>query len=107
MKIALFDDYRPGIVVGNRIADASEAAGDIMLLPPLLRMPALIESFDELGPAFQELESSSGVALSSVRLRAPIPRPSKILCAGRKLPGGDGCTAAPLDHVPQVPADDL
>ena len=96
MKIALFDDYRPGIVVGNRIADASEPAGDVMLLPPLLRMPALIESFDELGPAFQELESSSGVALSSVRLRAPVPRPSKILCAAANFREGMDAPLRPL-----------
>jgi 2-keto-4-pentenoate hydratase/2-oxohepta-3-ene-1,7-dioic acid hydratase in catechol pathway len=80
MKLALFNDHRPGLVTDDRIVDISDVAGDaIMGLAPAQRMPAILERFAEIGGAITRLDGA--VPLSEVRLRAPLPRPGKILCA--------------------------
>ncbi len=49
MKLALFNDYVPGVVNGDRIVDLSGILGQaIMGLPPADRMLALIGDFDRL-----------------------------------------------------------
>jgi 2-keto-4-pentenoate hydratase/2-oxohepta-3-ene-1,7-dioic acid hydratase in catechol pathway len=80
MKLALFNDHRPGLVRGDVIVDISHVAGDaIMGLAPAQRMPAILERFAEKAGEFAQVDG--GVPLSEVRLRAPLPRPGKILCA--------------------------
>jgi hypothetical protein len=80
MKLALFNDYIPGGVNGDRIVDLSGIAGPAMMnLPPTDRMSALIADFDRLRPKIAGSASSQGLPLSEVKLRAPAPRPSKML----------------------------
>jgi 2-keto-4-pentenoate hydratase/2-oxohepta-3-ene-1,7-dioic acid hydratase in catechol pathway len=81
MKLALFSDYRVGVVRGDRIVDVSTVAGtSVMDRAPSQRMPALMERYDELRPALEAV-GGNGIPLSEARLRAPLPRPGKILCA--------------------------
>jgi 2-keto-4-pentenoate hydratase/2-oxohepta-3-ene-1,7-dioic acid hydratase in catechol pathway len=80
MKLALFDDYTPGLVVGDRIIDLSESVGvQVMDLAPPERMPAIIADFDRLQPKIAAAAGHPGRPLAQVRLRAPVPRPSKML----------------------------
>ena len=49
MKLALFNDYVPGVVKGDRIIDIGSIVGPaVMNLPPADRMLALIADFDRL-----------------------------------------------------------
>lgn len=81
MKLALFNDHHPGIVIGDAIHDASEAAGAaVMNLPPTLRMSALLERFEDIRETL-EAKKGPGQPLSAVRLLAPLQRPGKLLCA--------------------------
>src|SRR6266849_3017044 len=80
MKLALFNDYIPGVVNGDRIVDLSGILGQaIMGLPPADRMLALIADFDRLRGKIADASTGQGVPLSGIRLRAPVPRPSKML----------------------------
>ena len=48
---------------------------------PQLTMQAFIDDFDRLRPALERLAAEgAALLLSTVRLRAPLPRPGKILC---------------------------
>ena len=48
---------------------------------PQLTMQGMIDSFDKLRPALErQVAEGEAQPLSSVRLRAPLPRPGKILC---------------------------
>ncbi|EHJ59593.1 fumarylacetoacetate hydrolase family protein [Novosphingobium pentaromativorans] len=79
MKLALFNDYCPGLVVGDRIVDLSAAVGEaIMAELPRDRMPEIIARFAELRPAIEACSDQPGQALEQVRLRAPLPRPRKM-----------------------------
>jgi len=80
MKLALFDDYQPGIVVGDTIVAVADVAGpEIMAQAGVYRMSALIERFDDLRAALEQAAARPGRPLADVRLRAPVPRPSKML----------------------------
>lgn len=84
MRLALFDDYRLGVVAGERIVDVTG------ILPAHDADPvsagwwrALCRDFAGLRPALQAAAAAGpAVALTGVRLRAPALNPSKIIaCA--------------------------
>ncbi|HUX67462.1 MAG TPA: fumarylacetoacetate hydrolase family protein [Terriglobales bacterium] len=81
MKLALYDDYRPGAVAGDRIVDLGATVGAaVMALDPPRRMGAIIAGFDRLrGPMAAAAAAGPGQPLAAVRLRAPMPRPGKML----------------------------
>jgi 2-keto-4-pentenoate hydratase/2-oxohepta-3-ene-1,7-dioic acid hydratase in catechol pathway len=72
MKLVQFDTGRPGILTDAGVVPIDDLA---------YTMEAVIESFDRLRPAL-ERRASEGEALplERVRLRAPLPRPTKIMC---------------------------
>jgi 2-keto-4-pentenoate hydratase/2-oxohepta-3-ene-1,7-dioic acid hydratase in catechol pathway len=79
MKIAVIDDYRPAKVVGDGVIDLSAIAGPaIMNQRPRDRMISFIEVFDSLRDQIAAVDGPV-VPLSQVHLRAPVPRPGKLL----------------------------
>ncbi len=80
MKLALFDEYIPGVVSGGQIIDLSGAVGkSVMDLHPMDRMTAIISDFGHLRNRIADAATGQGKPLSGVRLRAPMPRPNKML----------------------------
>ena len=84
MKLVLFqtaeqDEPVPGLLTERGVVNI---AGVIENLPmPQLTMQGVIEAFDRLRPALErQAAQGEALSLSSVRLRAPLPRPGKILC---------------------------
>jgi len=84
MKLVLFQksgrgEPLPGLLTDHGVVDVSglvEAS-----YTPQLTMVGLINSFEELRPALaRQAAECEAMPLSSVRLRAPLPRPGKILC---------------------------
>jgi 2-keto-4-pentenoate hydratase/2-oxohepta-3-ene-1,7-dioic acid hydratase in catechol pathway len=79
MKIGLFNDHRPGVIRGDQIVDLSGIAGSpIMGQRPRERMLLFIEGFEAMRAA---IAAATGpvLKLSDVQLRAPVPKPGKIL----------------------------
>ena len=84
MKLVLFQIAPdaapvPGILTERGVVDVSGA------LPPSatpqLAMQGIIDGFEQLRPAFEKLAAEGEARpLDAVRLRAPLPRPGKILC---------------------------
>lgn len=81
MKLALFDDWRLGLVRGEEIVPVDDLVAPIERVAPDEVMRPLIERFAQFAePLAAALESRDGVALSSVRLRPPLPHPVNISC---------------------------
>lgn len=87
MKLCLFEttdapgERRLGAVVEGGVAELTAALGDAAALPPQARMEAVIDGFEGLRAAFDRIAAGGpSHADGSFRLRAPLPRPSKILC---------------------------
>lgn len=81
MKIVLYNDHQIGLIKDDSVVDVSR------LVPkretPQLTMEGLITNFDSLKADLQrELDRGQGVPLSGVKLRAPIPRPGKVVNMG-------------------------
>lgn len=82
MKLALYDDYIPGLIVEGGIVDLSAAVGPaVMGAPPAERMIVLIERFEDLKDEVARAGEQAARRLSEVALRAPVPRPQKLLFA--------------------------
>ena len=79
MKIAFFNDYRMGIVVGSNIVDVTEVVGDIPHLSPSDQLNGLIEQFPQYKTKLEEASKGSGAPLSEVSIRPPHPRPNNIV----------------------------
>jgi 2-keto-4-pentenoate hydratase/2-oxohepta-3-ene-1,7-dioic acid hydratase in catechol pathway len=84
MRLVLFQtsergEPSPGVLTDRgvvSIADAVEKSHT-----PQLTMQRLIDAFERLRPALERLAAEGeALPLASVRLRAPLPRPGKILC---------------------------
>jgi 2-keto-4-pentenoate hydratase/2-oxohepta-3-ene-1,7-dioic acid hydratase in catechol pathway len=89
MKLVLYDasadgassQFKPGILKNDSVVDIQGAVQRLPAGSPQQLMEAIIDSFDSLRPELDRLlESGRGLPLSAVRLRPPLPRPSKILC---------------------------
>ena len=82
MRLVTFDDFTPGVVRGDEVVDLTPAIGEIAQLPWDERIPALIEGFSKLKPAIEKQTADGrGKPLASVKLRAPNPRPGKLICS--------------------------
>jgi 2-keto-4-pentenoate hydratase/2-oxohepta-3-ene-1,7-dioic acid hydratase in catechol pathway len=81
VKIVLYDDYKVGLLKDGNVVDVSA------VVPrggtPQLTIEGLITNFQSLKGGLQRaLDQGEGIPLSSVQLRAPMPRPGKIVCMG-------------------------
>jgi 2-keto-4-pentenoate hydratase/2-oxohepta-3-ene-1,7-dioic acid hydratase in catechol pathway len=82
MKLALFNDYRLGLVDGQRIVPVPGWRGSRDPRRAQERMAQLIVDFPQERPRLEKvLARGPGILLSQVRLRAPLPRPGKLICA--------------------------
>lgn len=91
MKLVLYNDYVPGLLKGDRVIDISG------IVPKgrdgQATMELIIEQFDALRPKLEQaLATGAGVPVTGVRLRAPLPRPGKVVAMGvnylENVPGG-------------------
>jgi 2-keto-4-pentenoate hydratase/2-oxohepta-3-ene-1,7-dioic acid hydratase in catechol pathway len=80
MKLCLFDDFIPGRIDGDGVVSLAALVPELMAAPGFYRMQGLIEAWDRVGA---DIAAHDGrpTPLPSVRLRAPVPRPTKLLCA--------------------------
>jgi 2-keto-4-pentenoate hydratase/2-oxohepta-3-ene-1,7-dioic acid hydratase in catechol pathway len=82
MKLALFNEFRLGVIQDHRVVDAMEALTGLQFRKPQDMIEEVITRWDQLKPKIEAaIRGKEGVALASVRLRAPVPKPSKLICA--------------------------
>lgn len=95
MKLGLYDDYVPCRVDGNKVIDLAPLMPEIMAVPGPYRMRELIEGWEKLEPVVRNYKAE-GVDLATVRLRPPVPRPTKLLCAQANFKEGLENTTRPV-----------
>lgn len=78
MKLVLYDAHRPGVLTDGGVVDISVAVG--LGRNGQETMTNLIRDFESIRPAIErEVREGRPTPLASVRLRAPLPRPGKLL----------------------------
>ena len=81
MKLCYFNDYRLGVVKGDQVVDITDAVKDVPHLETRDIIIGLIAKWDSHKAKVEKAAADGkGVALASVRLRAPVPRPGNIDC---------------------------
>ena len=81
MKLGFFNEYRLGVVKGDTIVDIQPVLGSLGSREPQDLIAQVISAWDDLKDALEAYAAGHrGEPLASVRLRAPLPRPSKIVC---------------------------
>lgn len=81
MKLALFNDFKLGIVQEEHVYDVSDVVNWDQNRPQE-SLEKLMADFDELkGKIEQALSTAPSFAVADVRLRPPVPRPSKVIAA--------------------------
>ena len=81
MKILYFDDFRLGILKGERVVDVTAVVRDVPHTGPHNLISGLIEHFHVYRRRLEEaVAAGSGVPLASVRVRPPLPKPTTVVC---------------------------
>ena len=89
MRFGFYDEFRPCLVKQDGVVDISELVGAFPGAPPQCVLETLINKFDALRSALQKAEASGKtIPMAQVRLRAPVPRPGKVLCGRRNFKEG-------------------
>jgi len=80
VKIGFYDDWKPCIVKENGVIDFSAEVADLPNVRPQILLEEIIMNWDRLRPRLEQLSNSGTVVpLANVRLRAPVPRPGKVI----------------------------
>ena len=81
MKLLFFDNFRLGALRGDMVIDLTDFAQVIPHTDPHTLISKLIESYANYREELQRIiDSSSGVPVSQVTIRPPLPRPANIDC---------------------------
>ncbi len=82
MKLVLYNDYQLGVLHDGHIHDAMAAVAGSSFRRPMDMMEEVITGWAELRPRIETAAAAAaGLPLDSVRLRAPVPKPTKLICA--------------------------
>ena len=105
MKLCFFDDFKLGAVKGDTVVDVTGAVQDIPHTGPHDLINGLIENFADYRSALEAAaEAGTGVAVSGVRIRPPLPRPVTIDCmAVNYMEDGTLAEPAPINAFHKSP----
>ena len=82
MKLVLYNDYQLGVLHDGHIHDAMAAVAGSSFRRPMDMMEEVITGWAELRPRIETAAAAAaGMPLDSIRLRAPVPKPTKLICA--------------------------
>ena len=82
MKLVLFNDYRLGVLQNGNVVDVMASLDGLHFHKPQEMVEGVILGWDQVKPKIeQEIQGKEGVPISDVTLRAPVPKPPKLICA--------------------------
>ena len=99
MKLVLFDeDFKLGVLKNGTVVDVSALTNGLTYYSPQEMMNQIIQNFDSLQGEIENLaDASQGVPISDVRLRAPLPKPTRLVCmAGNYMESGTRSDPGPI-----------
>lgn len=81
MKLGFYNEFRPCIVKADGVVDITSEVSALQGGRPQVLLENIIINFQLLRPRLEALEASGQVIpFSEIRLRAPVPRPGKVIC---------------------------
>ncbi len=105
MKLLYFDDFKLGVLKGDRVVDVTDLVTDLPHTGPHDLINGLIVRFDDYRTTLEAaVAGGDGVALDSVRIRPPLPKPGNIDCmAVNYMEDGTRDAPAPINAFMKSP----
>src|SRR5437867_8239017 len=106
MKLLFFDDFKLGVLKGDAVVDVSDVVRGIPHTGPHNLLSGLIERFaDYKGRLEEAVQRGQGVAVSQVKVRSPVPKPTNIVCmAVNHMEDGTRAEPAPINAFHKSPS---
>jgi len=106
MKLLYFNDFKLGALKGDQVVDLSAEVKDIPHICPGTLMNGLIEQWGSYKARLEAaLARGTGVPVSSVRIRPPVPGPRTIDCmAVNYMEDGTRSAPAPINAFHKSPS---
>jgi len=80
MKLGFYGDWKPCVVKDAGVVDISSAVADLPNVRPQILLEEIISNWQRLRPGIEQLSNSGTVIpFSQAKLRAPVPRPGKVI----------------------------
>lgn len=86
MRYVMFDDFKPGVLIGDSVVDITSLLSPEDLKSQRATVQGIISKHKEIAAKAGSL--GKGKSLSSVRLRQPVPDPAQLLCAAKNYKDG-------------------
>lgn len=104
MKLVFFDDFKLGVLTGDRVIDVSPVVAGIRHDSPQDLLRRLIAAFDQYRGRLEEAANGcDGVPVNGVRLRSPLPKPQIVCMAVNYLEYGTRSEPAPINAFLKSP----
>jgi 2-keto-4-pentenoate hydratase/2-oxohepta-3-ene-1,7-dioic acid hydratase in catechol pathway len=105
VKLLYFDDFKLGVLEGDSVVDVSAVVQDIPHIGPHDLISGLIARFTDYRARLEEAAArGTGVPVSRVRVRPPIPKPCNIVAmAVNYMEDGTRSEPAPLNAFHKTP----
>jgi 2-keto-4-pentenoate hydratase/2-oxohepta-3-ene-1,7-dioic acid hydratase in catechol pathway len=106
VKLVFFgDDFKLGVLNEDRVVDVSSVVQSIPHTGPHNLINGLIEQFDQYRRPLEEASArGSGVPVSEVRIRPPLPKPYNMVCmAVNYMEDGTRSEPAPINAFLKTP----
>ena len=105
MKLCFYDDFKLGAVKGDSVVDLASAVTGIVHTSPQDLINRLIADFGQHKAGLEAvINRESGVPLSSVRIRPPLPKPYTVVCmAVNYMEDGTRAEPAPINAFLKSP----
>lgn len=105
MKLLFFNDFKLGALKGDSVVDVSETVRDILHTGPHNLISGLIENFAAYKGRLEEaVARGTGVPVSQVKIRPPLPKPYNIVCmAVNYMEDGTRSEPAPINAFHKSP----
>lgn len=85
MRYVMYDDFKPGALIGDSVTDISGLLAPEDMKSPRAIVQGIIAKHKDIAAKVGALK---GKPLSSVRLRQPVPDPVQLLCAAKNYKDG-------------------
>ena len=104
MRLVFFDDFRLGVLSGDRVVDVSDVVRDVPHTAAHDVINGLIARFGDYRGRLEEAARRPGVPIAGVRLRPPLPRPTNVVCmAVNYMEDGTRAEPAPINAFLKSP----
>jgi 2-keto-4-pentenoate hydratase/2-oxohepta-3-ene-1,7-dioic acid hydratase in catechol pathway len=105
MKLLYFNDYRLGVLKGDKVVDVTPAVQNVPHTNPGNLIIGVIERWSDLRPGIERaVASGAGVPVAQVKIRPPLPKPVNVDCmAVNYMEDGTRKEPAPINAFHKSP----